>query len=437
MSSQDLQLISDGSGLAVIGDPDAVDQFLQTQGLSGRKMDLSRVTTALGALGAVAQAGALVAQESGRWIQMTEESAQKVAELGMTTNSQTGMAMGMLRGGSGRIVHNIQFSGAPGLMNPMAIAAIGTAMTQMAMMQRLEDVQKTLEDIDEKVDDILRMQKDSELSKLVGVGAVLEEAMMIRDEVGAVSAVSWSKIDSAPLVIKTGQALALSRLAALTSKIEAKDIGDLSDVVSEVEREAREWLVVLARCAVLQDACDVLETDRVLDEDPETLEDHWRGLRLAADKRRADIGKTVSALLRRMDAVASVNSFTVVRHPRASRDVVAMTNRVAEVYGTVLPRMGIEVDRQAVESKAWSAAIRDVGASAVQATSDLTGAAVTTGARKLGSGLGVVARALTAASDSLEKAGQDAPKGIESGDAQVRIETTESSQPAEADPSED
>ena len=65
MSSQDLQLISDGSGLAVIGDPDAVDQFLQTQGLSGRKMDLSRVTTALGALGAVAQAGALVAQSPG------------------------------------------------------------------------------------------------------------------------------------------------------------------------------------------------------------------------------------------------------------------------------------------------------------------------------------------------------------------------------------
>ncbi len=51
----EIQLISDGDGLAVIGDPAAVERFLVSEGLSSKDLGLPR-------LGAVLSTGAAVAQ---------------------------------------------------------------------------------------------------------------------------------------------------------------------------------------------------------------------------------------------------------------------------------------------------------------------------------------------------------------------------------------
>jgi hypothetical protein len=74
--SSEIELISDGVGLAVIGEPAAVEVFLESEGLQSTGLGLSRLGKVLGSGGAAMQAGAEIAANSGRGVKLTEESAQ-------------------------------------------------------------------------------------------------------------------------------------------------------------------------------------------------------------------------------------------------------------------------------------------------------------------------------------------------------------------------
>jgi hypothetical protein len=78
----EIQLISDGDGLAVIGNPMAVERFLVSEGLPSKDLGLQRLGSALSTRAGVAQAGSAVAANSGRWVKLTEESAQLVKKFG-------------------------------------------------------------------------------------------------------------------------------------------------------------------------------------------------------------------------------------------------------------------------------------------------------------------------------------------------------------------
>ncbi len=88
----EIQLISDGDGLAVIGDPAAVERFLAAEGLPSRDLRVPRLRAALSTGAAVAQAGSEIAANSGRWVKMTKESAQAVKKYGLMKNSTTGLS---------------------------------------------------------------------------------------------------------------------------------------------------------------------------------------------------------------------------------------------------------------------------------------------------------------------------------------------------------
>lgn len=139
----DIQLISDGDGLGVIGNATDVERFLVSEGLSSKDLGLQRLKSIVGTGAVVAQAGSDIAANSGRWVKLTRESAQLV---------------------------------------------------------------KKLATIDGKVDDVLRAQKDAVLARMIGVGFVIEEAMTIREKKGRVDEVTWSKVQTAPMTIAETQA---------------------------------------------------------------------------------------------------------------------------------------------------------------------------------------------------------------------------------------
>ena len=58
------------------------------------------------------------------------------------------------------------------------------------MQQAMDEITDYLATIDEKLDDLLRAQKDAVLSDMIGVDLVIDEAMTIRDQVGRVSDVT-------------------------------------------------------------------------------------------------------------------------------------------------------------------------------------------------------------------------------------------------------
>ena len=63
----EIELVSDGDGLAVIGDPLAVERFLSTSGVASRELNLAHaVGSALNVGSAAAKGGSEVAANAGR-----------------------------------------------------------------------------------------------------------------------------------------------------------------------------------------------------------------------------------------------------------------------------------------------------------------------------------------------------------------------------------
>lgn len=92
----EIQLISDGAGLAVIGEPAAVERFLVSEGLPSKDLGLQRLGSVLGAGAAAAQAGSEIAANSGRWVQLTKESAQVVHKYGLMQSKTPGVSHAMV-----------------------------------------------------------------------------------------------------------------------------------------------------------------------------------------------------------------------------------------------------------------------------------------------------------------------------------------------------
>ena len=153
----EIQLISDGDGLAVIGDPAAVEEFLVSEGLWSSSKDLGyRLKSVLGAGAVVAQAGSEIAASSGRWLRLTEESARLVKKYGLRKASQTGLPTGVVLGKEGgQIGAFVEFVKGPrSLLNPAMLAGVAGIMQQAAMQQSMAEI--TAEEGGESLRDFYR-----------------------------------------------------------------------------------------------------------------------------------------------------------------------------------------------------------------------------------------------------------------------------------------
>ncbi len=371
----EIQLISDGDGVAVIGEPGAVERFLTSEGLASRDLGLDRLGPLLGRGAGIAQAGTGIAANSGRWVQMTEESAELVKKYGLMKSKDTGLDMGVIfaKGEAHGIRGVVQFVRGPGavLTNPAILAGAAGIMAQLAMQQTMDQITDYLAVIDEKVDDLLRAHKDSVLSDMIGVELVIEEAMTIRQEVGRVSEVTWSKVDGTSLTIARTQAYALRQLDALAEKIERKGgIGETAKAAREIRASILNWLAVLARCFQLQEALGVLELDRQFEEAPADLESHRRGLRAARANRLELISRSTEQLMRRMVDAAGVANTQVLLHPVASRTVVEAGNEVVGYVADFHDGLGIGRGGESVEVRRWAQAASDAFDKVLEAGAD-------------------------------------------------------------------
>ncbi len=378
----EIQLISDGDGLAVIGNPADVERFLVSEGLSSKDLGLQRLKSVAGSGAVVAQAGSEIAAHSGRWVKLTPQSAQLVKKYGLMKSKTPGVSHAMV-GKPGSIKSWLQISNGPGslLTNPAILSGAAGIMAQFAMQQTMDEITDYLARIDEKLDDVLRAQKDAVLARMIGVGFVIEEAMTIREKRGRVDEVTWSKVQGAPATIAETQAYVLRQLDALAEKMERKTrIGDLATTAKEAESTVREWLAVLARCFQLQDAIAVLELDRVLDASPDELDGHRLGLRAARQNRLEHISRSTERLVVRMDAAAGMANAKVLLNPIESPAVVRSSNHVAAGVYDFHGRLGIESGRESSEARRWVDAATEARDKALE-----TGARGVDAARSLGS----------------------------------------------------
>ena len=382
IDDDEISLISDGDGLAVIGEPAVVDRFLASEGLlAARDIGLPTLRGVMTAGAASAEAGSTLAAHSGRWVKLTAESAKLVEKHGLR-ESKSGLRTGVLRGDKGQIKGFVQFAKGPGtaLTNPAVLAGAAGVMAQVAMRQTMDEITDYLAMIDEKVDDVLRAQKDAVLARMIGLGLVIEETLTLREHGGRVNEVTWSKVQAAPATIAEIQAYALRQLDALADKLESESsLSDLAAAAQHAEEKAQEWLAVLARCWQLQDAVAVLELDRVREAAPDDLDGHRLGLKAARQDRLAVLTQTTQRLMSRLDAAAARANRKVLTHPARCRDVVHASNRVGTAVVELQGRLGVAGGREAVEARRWAVAAAEVRDKALATGGDGVDAALRLG----------------------------------------------------------
>lgn len=369
----EVEVIGDGEGLVFVGDPEQVAKFVASVGLPSTSFDVSKLAPAAAVGGAVLNAASSVFANAGRWMKLTEESARAAQVLPLVKNSTTQFVHATTRGPSGQFAKNLQFVAKPGafLTNPAVLAGVGGLMAQYAMQQTMDEITDYLGKIDAKVDDVLRAQKDAILSEMIGVEMLIDEALVVRDTVGHVSAVTWSKIQGEASTIARTQAYALRQLDAIAEKVErTAKIGELADLTKDAQSSVTEWLSVIARCFQLQEALGVLELDRVLAASPAEIDDHRLALQTARNRRREVIFRATHSLLTRMDAGAERANTKVLLNPFSAGAVVRARNDIAEGVNEFHIRLGLAEDTSLVEARSWVAAAVDVRDDVIEAGTD-------------------------------------------------------------------
>ncbi|WP_228507613.1 hypothetical protein [Herbiconiux sp. VKM Ac-1786] len=372
--SGEVELVSDGDGLVAIGSPSDVERFFLSAGLEtvpSRPVDLHRLWSLSGTGAAVVQVGADIAANSGRWVKLTAESAEAVKKFGLMPTKTPGVSHAMI-GDAGDIKQWLQIAQAPTLLlsGPFALTALSTMMQQRAMQEQMDEIVEYLQEINEKVDDILRGQRDAVLADMIGVDLIIEEALTVRDQVGRVSEITWSKVQASGMTLARTQAYALRQLDAIAEKLEKKaDLGDIAKATKDAEPKVQEWIAVLARTVQLQDGVFILELDRVLDSAPSDLESHRVGLAKARRNRVELIARSTARLLTQMNETVHRANSAVLLNPFDAPAAVKSSNQLATGVHDFRQRLGIESGHESKVAKRWGQAVGDVRDKAVSTAS--------------------------------------------------------------------
>lgn len=371
--NNEIELVSDGDGLAVIGEPMAVERFLRAEGLWGasKTLDLRRLGSHLGLASDIAQAASEIAANSSRWLKLTPESARLIKEHGLTESKTPGVSWVMI-GAPGKIKNWLQTEQGPGslLTNPAALSGVAGLMAQVASQQTAAEIINYLERIDAKVDDVLGKVDNTVLKDMRGARLQIRRAHTMRDQEGRVTSDSWSEVQNASGKIADVQGYALLELEAIADKLESKKrVGGLAAAAEEAGPDVQKWLAVLADCFRLQESFDVLALDKAMDESSTALNARRRGLEVDRRDRLQLISAHTFDLLARMDAAVGAANKKLLWARTKSLAVVRSGNDLALDVQEFHDVLGIEAATRTWEARQLGRAA-DLGSHFIQKSKD-------------------------------------------------------------------
>lgn len=361
--AEEIELICDAGGFVVLGNQGPVERFLNDSGLASvaMELDLSKLSGFLKASAGAVEAASVVMEQSARYLKLTPESASKLKEAGGLMRTKVdGISHAML-GDPGKIGKWLQVEDDPAALvtNPALLSGMSGLMSQVAQQSEARELKALLVQMDEKLDDVKRRQRDEVLARMASAADAISEAMSIRAE-GGDPQTSWDKVSGVSTIIMNVQRDALLAVGALADKIEGKTkVGDLKKSTKHLGDEVALQLTILARCFELQDEFDVIELDHVLVTAPDRLAGHRRGKEQARSDRRVAVFDRTGRLLREIDAAASAVNENVVLHALAARAVIDSVNEAAATVHDFHAPIGIAVTREEVHVLPWRQAIRD------------------------------------------------------------------------------
>lgn len=326
--TQSVTIIQDEQGIVFLGDAGTIDLWLKDEGFDSKAFTAKAIQTVSSASKGAQTVGNAMA-ESGRWVKLTKESAELVAKYGKNCKKGPFFQAGVVRQPNGRIIKHLQFT-QPGQLNPAMLTGISGVMAQMALEQAVSEITDYLKEIDAKLDDLLRDQKDQTVSKLAGISHMIDETMFIYQQVGSISATTWSKVSGCPQDIATIQAYAIAKIKSLTEKAEREqDPKQVRPLTQQIRQEIHQWLGMLASAVKMQDQVSCIELARVCQEEPEQLEAYKKGIVLARNKRLEEIEQSLNALGKQLEEKAKTVGGQVLLNPYSSPHAIANIESIA------------------------------------------------------------------------------------------------------------
>lgn len=278
----DLTVIQDGNGYMVIGSSNALELWRKETQVESKPAD-SVVRKIVGQFGDAAVFSGLIAENSGRWVKLTEESAQYLAAFGGNS--------GVVRFSNGQIAKHLEFVGTGAVAsNPATAMTVGLAMSMMSLRQSTEEVQEYLEVVDKKLDAVIQDQKDTAISNLGGCYHLIEEVYASLEKKGQVTPIDWSKVSGTAQTLLTVQRYAVQKLETLSKEINPEiSLKALNDALARVDQGIPDWLYILANAIQLQDKLSILELEHVSTEEPEFFEQHREVINEARSRRLREL----------------------------------------------------------------------------------------------------------------------------------------------------
>ena len=290
-----------GRGLCAVRP--AVSRFLESRGLfeETRSFELRNlgpyISSGADALRLVSES----VEKSGRYLKLTRDSARRVREMGLMPTKMEGVSHAML-GDPGRIGGWIQVEVGPSAIfgNPSLLLGVAGIMTQFARQQEVRELRNFLQNIDEKLDDVRRRQRDEVIAKMDRATTAIEEVMMIRV-----------------------------------------------------------WLAVLARCLQLKDEHEILELDHVLRTAPDSFERHRLGLSQASRERGEKIAAMTGAFIAQMTEAGGVAEKNVLLRAFSSQNVINSINGVGGLVEEFQKPLGLGIEGASSKNMPKNMALRD------------------------------------------------------------------------------
>lgn len=363
--TDEIELICDGEGLAVLGDPTAVKRFLDSEGLRAQSQELrlERLGPALETGSNIAELVSDIYANTGRYVRLTKDSAEDVRRFGLMPTSVRGISHAMI-GEPGSISKWIQVEDGPAslLMNPAVLSGVAGIMAQIARQQEVRALKEFLVSIDGKLDDLRRGQRDGILAKMDRAVSVIGEAMIIRER-GGDRETAWRKVENEVGTLAEVQANALRRIEALADKVGDVDdgtgVGFLRKTTNEIESDVGVWLAVLAQCFRLENERTILELDHVLATNPRYWDGHRIGLSEALHEKRDEAVRRTTDLLERLDRAGAVARSNIILHAPAAHSVIDSVNTANGSLEKFHALLGGESHWKKLVSVRWKDAIRD------------------------------------------------------------------------------
>lgn len=361
--SDEVELVTDGENLLVVGrDENGAAAFLRSKGLlkHARRLGARELGPMLRSMSEVTSSAAEAVAASGLWVKLTPESAEAIADYGLTETDVPGVAHAMA-GTRGDIKKWLQFDMTPQarLGNPALLSGIAGALSQGARQDEAARLRALLATLDAKLDQVLRGQREEILGDLAGVERHLSASRVALDIQGEVDSQEWDKLASVPLEIRKVQSKAVLKLGSIADELDSiRRVSELNTRLPGIRHEIQLWVGTIARCFSALDDHSVLELERAAALEPGKLDVKRRAISEDRESAIADLTKHVAVLMGRM---AEVNE-------RANRNVILNSQKVPKVFASVedsrsivkslYEALSLEIGWDSLTPEQWIFAIR-------------------------------------------------------------------------------